>query len=155
MPALCFYLSFCYIFRIYVYVCLYIYNFHFKHNPTCFLQCILMEHSPLAWFQMLSVLQLPRNRGGGEEGMATPENALQANSLPRGTFGQISWPRKGRFCYFSLSLSPTPSSLLRLLALCRPGNTGVSSDWLKGWHQRNRDGGGACWGERVTESRGC
>lgn len=79
------------IFAEYMYVCvyIYIYNFHFKHNPTCFLQSILMEHSPLAWFQMLTVLQLPKNMKGGE-GMATPENALQANSLPRGTFGQIS-----------------------------------------------------------------
>lgn len=34
----------------------------------CFMQCILMKRSPFACFQMLTVLQLPRNmKCGGKE----------------------------------------------------------------------------------------
>lgn len=32
----------------------------------CFMQCILMKHSPLAWFHRLTALQLPRKWGGKE-----------------------------------------------------------------------------------------
>lgn len=40
-------------------------------NTVCFMQCILMKHSPLAWFHMLTVLQLPRNtKCGGRNGYA-------------------------------------------------------------------------------------
>lgn len=89
----------------------------------CFKQCILMKHSPLAWFQMLTVLQLPGSMECGGEEWIHLKTLCQQFHFQDIPLGKSHDPSEAGFVTFlPLPLVPALSCGSRLR---RPGNTGA------------------------------